>query len=89
MYNNKDFSDSFTLKGVLLDNFQNKNKAINYIEKENIRWQNYFIDTENPAKELQLLRIKSLPTYLVIDKESRVLLRTSSFETLVKYIDRK
>lgn len=87
-YNDSIKRKSLVLKGVLLDKVDNKEKAIKYLEAGQFGWENFFVDSENQDRALQLFRVRGLPTYVIVDKDLRILLRTNDLDTLLKYLSK-
>ncbi|WGH75978.1 thioredoxin family protein [Tenacibaculum tangerinum] len=77
-------SNNIELIGISIDTDQENWK--DYLNKENYSWINYR-EQENPNKSIsKKLFIYTFPTYLLIDKDGKVLVRSNSFSEMEKLI---
>lgn len=86
IYKAQDYPKPFVLKGILFDKPENIEKANKYLQDSDLGWENFFINPKEYNRDFNLLKITSLPTYLVVDADLKVLLRTNSLDTLLKFI---
>ena len=76
--------NNIELIGISTDNNQEKWK--NYLKKEKINWINYREQEDYKKRITTKLFINVFPTYLLLDKENKIITRSNSFTEIEMFM---